>query len=47
MVYKNVSLDVCCCAFGFEAMSHSSCYHNSIMDKTHHGPVAALFSVQL
>ena len=37
---KNVALDF---AFGFEAMSHPSCYLTSIMDKTHHGPIIALF----
>ena len=35
------------CVFGFEAMPHTSCYLTSIMDKTHHAPVIALFSVQL
>ena len=35
------------CAFGFEVVPHLSCYLTSIMDKTHHGPVIALFSVQL
>ena len=33
--------------FGFEAMFHPSCYLTSIMDKTHHGSVIGLFSVQL
>ena len=42
----------CCfgfCAFGFEALviPNPSCYLTSIIDKTHHGPVIALFSVQL
>ena len=36
-----------CYTFGFEAMPHPSCYLTSIMDKTHHEPVIALFSVQL
>ena len=40
---KNGALDF---AFGFEALSHPSCYLTSIMDKTHHGPAIALFSVQ-
>ena len=35
------------CAFGFEAMSHPSYYLTSIMDKTRHGLVIALFSVKL
>ena len=35
------------CAFGFQAMPHPSCYLTSILDKTHHGPVIALFFVQL
>ena len=36
----------CCsgfCAFGFEAMSHPSCYLTSIIEKNHHGPVIVLF----
>ena len=40
----------CCsgfCAFGFEAMSHPSCYLTSIIEKTHHGPVIVLFFVQI
>ena len=41
---KNVALDF---VFGFAAIPHPSCYLTSIMDKTHHGPVIALFSVQL
>ena len=32
-------------AFGFEAIPHPSCYLISIVDKTHYGPVIALFSV--
>ena len=35
------------CVFGFAAMPDPSCYLISIMDKTHYGPVIALFSVQL
>ena len=35
------------CAFGFEAMPHTICYLTFIMDKTLHGPVIALFSLQL
>ena len=35
------------CAFDFEAIPNSSCHFISIMDKTHHGPVIAPFSVQL
>ena len=35
------------CAFCFEAISHPSCYLTSIVDKTHHGPVIAPFSLQL
>ena len=34
------------CSFGLEAMPRPSCYLTSIMDKTHHGPVIALSSVQ-
>ena len=34
------------CAFGFEAIPHPNCYLTSIVDKTHHGPVIAPFSVQ-
>ena len=33
--------------FGFEAIPHPSCYLTSIVDKTHHEPVIAPFSVQL
>ena len=33
--------------FGFEAIPHPSFYLNSIMDKTRHGPVIALFFVKL
>ena len=33
--------------FGFEARTHPSSYLTSIMDKTYHGPVIALFSVKL
>ena len=41
-------LKCCCrfCAFGFEAMPHQSCNLTTIMAKTHHGPVIALFSVK-
>ena len=35
------------CAFGFEALPYPSCYLTSTVDKTHHGPVIAPFSVQL
>ena len=35
------------CAFDFEAIPNSSCHLISIVDKTHHGPVIAPFSVQL
>ena len=35
------------CAFGFEVISHPSCYFISVMDKTRHGPVIALFSVKI
>ena len=35
------------CAFGFEPILHPSCHLTSIMDKTHRGPVIALFPVQL
>ena len=35
------------CTFGFEALPHPSYYFTSIVEKTHHGPVIALFSVQL
>ena len=31
------------CAFGFEAIPHLSCYLTSIVNKTHHEPVIALF----
>ena len=40
----------CCfgfCTFGFEAIPHPSCFLTSILDKTHHEPVIAPFSVQL
>ena len=40
----------CCvgfCAFGFEAIPHPRFYLTSIMDKTDHGPVVALLSVQV
>ena len=37
---KNVALDF---AFGFETMPRPSCYLTSIIDKTYHGPVIALF----
>ena len=43
-------LQKCCfgfCAFGSEAIPHPSRYLTSIMDKTRHGPVIALFSVAL
>ena len=33
--------------FGFDGMPHPSCYLTSIMNKTHHEPVIALFSLQL
>ena len=33
--------------FGFEAIPHPSCYLTYIVDETHHGPVIALFSMQL
>ena len=32
-------------AFDFEAIPRPSCYLTSIVDKTHHGPVFAPFSV--
>ena len=35
------------CAFGFEAILHSSYYLTSIVNETHHGSVIAPFSVQL
>ena len=35
------------CSFGFEAIPHPSCYLTSIVDKAHHCPVIAPFSVQL
>ena len=46
---RDVVILKCCfgfCAFGFEAMLHPSYYLTSIVDKTHHGPVIALFSSQ-
>ena len=30
-------------AFGFEVIPQTSCYLTSTIDKTHHGPVIALF----
>ena len=41
VLLKNTALDFC--AFGFEAIPHASCYLTSIVDKTCHGPVIALF----
>ena len=35
------------CAFGFEGLRRPSCYLTSIVDKTHHEPVIAPFSVQV
>ena len=34
-------------SFDFEVKPNLSCYFISIMDKTHHGPVIALFFVKL
>ena len=48
--YENVMVKMLlwmCCAFGFEFMPYPSRYLNSILDKTHHRSVIALFSVQL
>ena len=47
---KKILSEKCClvfCAFGFEAIPPLNCYLTSIMEKTHHGSVIALFSVQL
>ena len=47
---KKILSEKCClvfCAFDFEAIPPPNCYLTSIMDKTHHGSVIALFPVQL
>ena len=46
MLLSSVALDFVL-LLGFEAMPHPSFYLTSIMDKTHHVPVIALFSGQL
>ena len=35
------------CAFGLEVIPHPCCYLTFIVEKTHHGPVIAPFSVLL
>ena len=44
-----LSQKYCCgfCGFDFEAMPHLTLLSYSIMDKTHHGALIALFSMQL